>query len=527
MTSDTHKLIVGGTGSGKTITAKGMVENLLDQRRHLCIIDPTGVWYGLRTMADGVGPGFPIPIFGGDHGDVPVLCEQGEVVGSMIAGGLSAILDLSTMDSSDQQLFVNDLIATLRTKPRAHFHLIVDEADEFAPETPPSKVAQASRRQMEYIAKRGRTRGFVLTAITQRPADIAKAVISQVETVIAHRLIAPNDQQALAGWLKAHADRKTLERVMESLPALGTGERWIYSPQDGVLECGRSPMPRTFDSSRTPEPGETLAQPRTLAEIDLGAIRAALAPVESQKDTDAATDGNRLSDAERRELADLQGRLVAVEKAVESWRERYYEMARRLDAVREVVNDPAPQDMESQPALPAAPKRQAEGPPNTERPVSDKAGVTAGETVLPAAAQAMVAMLDRIAPARVTWASLAAMCGYKPRGGNFNAARKAMRESGLIVEDGDAVASAKPPASGMTREQARQLWREVLTSPAPEMIDALDVRPMSRVDLAAFLRKAPRGGHWNNGISQLLRNGVVVERGGVLSLAEPLPGASA
>jgi len=39
-----HLAIFGRTGSGKTYTAKGIVENLLDEKRRVCIIDPAGAW---------------------------------------------------------------------------------------------------------------------------------------------------------------------------------------------------------------------------------------------------------------------------------------------------------------------------------------------------------------------------------------------------------------------------------------------------------------------------------------------------
>jgi hypothetical protein len=146
---------------------------------------------------------------------------------------------------------------------------------------------------------------------------------------------------------------------------------------------------------------------------------------------------------------------------------------------------------------------------------------------LNAAARKMLDMLERIAPARVTWTSLAGMVGNKAAGGNFNTARKGMRSSGLIVEDGDTVRSAKPPAEGMTREEAITLWFGVLQNPAPRMIAALQLEPMSRVELGKALGIAPRGGNFNTGVAQLIRNGVAVDRGGVLHLAQPLPGERA
>ena len=65
---------------------------------------------------------------------------------------------------------------------------------------------------------------------------------------------------------------------MGSLAGFGVGERWVYSPRLKILERGITPPLRTFDSSRTPAPGERLAAPRTLAQLDVSAIAAALAP---------------------------------------------------------------------------------------------------------------------------------------------------------------------------------------------------------------------------------------------------------
>lgn len=43
--------ILGRKGGGKTYTAKGIVERLLDLKRRVLILDPLGVWTGLRTAA--------------------------------------------------------------------------------------------------------------------------------------------------------------------------------------------------------------------------------------------------------------------------------------------------------------------------------------------------------------------------------------------------------------------------------------------------------------------------------------------
>lgn len=88
---DTHIGVLGRTGSGKTYTARGLVERLLDARRQVVIVDPTGAWWGLRSH-------YPIPIFGGEHGDIAIAEDSGEAVArTILEQSSSAIVDLSLL----------------------------------------------------------------------------------------------------------------------------------------------------------------------------------------------------------------------------------------------------------------------------------------------------------------------------------------------------------------------------------------------------------------------------------------------
>lgn len=72
--------VLGIRGSGKTYTAAVMVEGALAAGQQVAVIDPTDVWWGLRSSADGKRAGFPILVAGGDHGDVPLSKSDGEVL---------------------------------------------------------------------------------------------------------------------------------------------------------------------------------------------------------------------------------------------------------------------------------------------------------------------------------------------------------------------------------------------------------------------------------------------------------------
>ena len=74
---DDRIAIVGTAGSGKTYAAKGFVERLLETGARIAIVDPLGVWWGLRASADGTAPGYPVIVFGGRHADVPITTESG------------------------------------------------------------------------------------------------------------------------------------------------------------------------------------------------------------------------------------------------------------------------------------------------------------------------------------------------------------------------------------------------------------------------------------------------------------------
>src|SRR3954447_20262511 len=82
---DERIAIVGTAGSGKTYTAKGFVERLLDAGARVAIVDPLGVWWGLHAGASGEN-GYPVVVFGGAHADVPITAAMGAPLGQLGGG---------------------------------------------------------------------------------------------------------------------------------------------------------------------------------------------------------------------------------------------------------------------------------------------------------------------------------------------------------------------------------------------------------------------------------------------------------
>lgn len=278
----THLAIVGRTGSGKTYAAKGLVERLLDEKRRVCILDPTGAWYGLRSSVDGKRPGYPVAVFGGSHGDVHIAEHSGEALAKIIANkNLPAIIDLSEMLIGQRHRFVTDFCETLYRENRTALHLVIDEADEFCPQNPMPETKRMLHH-VDRIVRRGRIRGFRVMLITQRPAVLHKNVLTQANTLIAMRLTAPQDRKAILAWVEGQADTAKAKVVLDSLARLQRGEAWVWAPEQDTLERVTFPKISTFDSSRAPDDNEVIAEPTRLASVDIEEIKASFDEIEKE-----------------------------------------------------------------------------------------------------------------------------------------------------------------------------------------------------------------------------------------------------
>lgn len=275
---------IGTSGSGKTYNSGGAVERLLRRKARVVIVDPLGVWWGLRLLADGATQSpYNVPIFGGAHGDLPLTEHAGALIGETAANmAESCIIDLSQLGTkSAERRFMTAFLETIYRKARGEpFHLVVDEADLFAPQKPP-KGDETLLNLMEQIVRRGRVKGFIPWLISQRPAVLNKNVLSQVDGLIAFKLTASQDRDALDGWIEGQADKVQGKAIKDGLPTLQTGQGVVWVPGRGVLRTAAFPKKITFDSSRTPKRGETVNR-IDLKPLDLSALKGRLATVEKE-----------------------------------------------------------------------------------------------------------------------------------------------------------------------------------------------------------------------------------------------------
>ena len=284
---DDRLAIVGTAGSGKTYAALGACEHLLARHSRLIFVDPLGVAWGLRLCEDGktASPFQPV-IFGGLHGDLPINEHAGALIGETVATMReSCIIDLSQLGTkaAERRFMLAFLTALYRHTNKEPVHLIVDEADMFAPQKLLDKDGDAAKLlgMMETVVRRGRVRGFIPWLITQRPAVLSKDVLSQADGLVALKLTSSQDRAAIGAWIEGQADRAEGNALLAALPGKQRGEAVLWIPARGILKEVEFPPKATYDSSRTPKRGEK-QRTAELKPIDLGALQQKLAAVETE-----------------------------------------------------------------------------------------------------------------------------------------------------------------------------------------------------------------------------------------------------
>jgi hypothetical protein len=137
---------LGRRGSGKTYGAGKLAELMLDAGAQIVVLDPIGVWYGLRLSADGKHKGFSVPVFGGEQGDVPLEPQAGALIAKLLVEErFSAVLDVSTFRKEQRKQFVTDFAEELMHRKktnRSAIHVFFEESQLFVPQMVGAKDAR-------------------------------------------------------------------------------------------------------------------------------------------------------------------------------------------------------------------------------------------------------------------------------------------------------------------------------------------------------------------------------------------------
>src|ERR1044071_68387 len=298
--------IFGIRGSGKSNTAGAFVEELLEVGYPTVIIDPTDAWWGMRVGADGdPKKGYPVVIFGGSHGDIPLEESSGKVIAEFVVKEqVPIILSLRHLRKGAQRRFVREFceeLYQLKGQPqnRTPLAVVIDEAPLFAPQKVFGDIAFVVGAVEDLIA-RGRTSGFGVVLVSQRSATLNADVRTQADTMICHRLTAKLDRKAIAEWFEENASTEDLKEILQSLAKLQDGEGWVWAPKLDIMKRAQMRLRRTFDSSSTPKLGAKIRPPKKLADIDLDKLKGQMAAViERAKADDPKALRARIAELER------------------------------------------------------------------------------------------------------------------------------------------------------------------------------------------------------------------------------------
>ena len=342
----TQKLaFLGTSGGGKTYGASKLAELMLAAGAQVVVLDPVGVWYGLRLGPGGRGPGRDVPVLGGIHGDIPLEAGAGALVADTIVdAGTSAVLDVSMLRKAQRKEFATAFAEQLfhrKKSTRSALHLFIEEAQTFLPQ-----FTGAEERRMlgafEDLTKVGRNFGIGHTLISQRPQAVNKDALNQVGTLFVFRTIAKQERRAIEDWIVEHG----VEAAVESLPKLETGEAFVWSPS-WLREFKKIRIERkeTFDASATPAAGH-VAREVKLGKLDLAKLEQAMkSVVERAKADDPRALRARIAQLER-ELAGKRSAPKTVEipvvneKAIGELRVLSGKLANAIEELR-IVSRPA------------------------------------------------------------------------------------------------------------------------------------------------------------------------------------------
>jgi hypothetical protein len=550
---ENHIAVLAKTGAGKSYLAQGLAEGILSRKERLCIVDPTGRYWGLRSNAAGKRGGFPIVVFGGQHADVPLNAGHGATIAEIVGTtNTPCILDTRQLSVGERTRFFTAFAETLLRVNKGDLHLIIDEAHLFAPK---GKVLSVQAGELvaatNNLVSLGRGVGLRIMFITQRPAKLHNDTLTQAETLIALRCIHPADRAAVTDWIKDCADPEQGREVISSLPTLPTGTGWIWAPgigPRGMLKKVQFPTITTFDSGK---PAASDGPAPTLATIDLPAIMSRLGKVADEaKANDPKVLRTRIAELEAKIAAAPAGSSV---EQIQKWRADGFkigwEAAKKEDAQHlesighnashlagvlrgSKVQDPigeylGPATDFGRPPLTAKPERRQSPEKSATQHQINKA--TSAETrvrahsstgALPKAERLILAALAQLGrEARRNQVAL--MAGYRAEGGGFKNAISALRVAGLIEGSADALRITNaglaslgpyeplpPPGPDLIRHWISREGKAERAILAVMLTHAAN-GPMSRIAVADEAGYDANGGGFKNAVSRLRVLGII------------------
>lgn len=520
---DQHSAIVGKTGSGKTFTAKGEVEYLLERLRRVCVVDPTGAWWGLRSSKSGKSAGYPVVVFGGDHADVPITRERGARLAEIIASGnFPSIVDLSGFSRTAGRTFMTAFLNTLYEKNRSALNLVIDESDLYAPQRPLAD-SKLMLNAMENIVSRGRIRGLRIMMITQRPAKLHKDCLTQVNSITMMRVLSPQDRNALKAWVSEQGEEARGKEIIASLPRLPVGTGWLWAPEEDFLEQVKFPTIKTFDSSRAPDADETRALIK-FADVDLTSLAGML----EEKKPEAK--GRAKSPATKAPVIDVAKiRNEAFDDGFDKGQAKGFDdgVAHCHAEMIKRIKEPITSSPENRPLQTGASQRVSLVNGRESVMTSKTLPLDAsGENNIGPSRRPLITLV-KMHPAKLTEPQWASLTGMK-RSGTWSTYKSRLNQAGFIEKHGDLFTASQSGIEAMggsiakpqTVEEVIDLWRKAV-GPAAKLFNILlqDFPDGRTKEQLAYAADMALSGTFSTYLSRLNSNNLITKNNGEYSIS--------
>ncbi len=201
--------VLGIRGSGKSNTAKVLVEELVKEGVPVTVVDPDGEYVD-EVIALG---GTVVDSFSKDPTDLALFHQRSK-----------AIVDVDVSEWSEESFaFLAKYLDSLWQIAKAYpldRQVVVEEAHEFVPQGKRTDLSEAIVR----IALRGRKRGLGMVFVSQRSAKVDKDALTESELYFLHKVVHPADLRVYKEVLPLKP--KEVERIV---PSLDVGEALFYS----------------------------------------------------------------------------------------------------------------------------------------------------------------------------------------------------------------------------------------------------------------------------------------------------------
>jgi hypothetical protein len=350
--------VLGIRDSGKTVTSKGICEQLIEHGVQPIIFDAVGKWRWMKVAGPGPnGKAYKVVVAGGREPDLPLTPHSvSEIVRAALRERIPLVVDLfsKTMSKADWRRIVQTAIHIIHYENEGGaVHVFLEEAAEFVPQ----KIYDGETyAEVEKLVRMGGNASVGITLINQRSQEINKAVLDNCSTALVLGCqVGKNAILAVESWIEK-LDAETAKEVTTSLPKLKAGEAWVWT-RKSLTHPTREQMPmcRSFHPDRrTPEIILKSVKPTDTAEFVSKMAASIPKVIEEAKANDPAELKRRIRELEKQLSAQpKQVTQAAVEKIKEvavftpsertrltklvNGLERIYATALRFEAVKEDI----------------------------------------------------------------------------------------------------------------------------------------------------------------------------------------------